>query len=139
MAESMLLKSWATPLVSWPTISRLWEKVLVVEDEPSVREVNARMLGEFGYTVLEASNGDEALQIVKDCPYEDIALILTDLVMPLMGGKELAERLASISPKTKDIFTSGYMDNVVDKNSQFLQKPITPAVLAHKLREVLGN
>ena len=115
------------------------ETVLVVEDEPSVREVTAHMLHELGYTVMEVSNGHEALQMAQERTDEDIALTLKDVVMPLIRGKELALKLRAIGSKTKFLLTSGYTEDAVDQHSKFLQKPVTPAVLAHKVREVLGN
>ena len=97
------------------------------------------MLRDLGYTVLEASNGHEALQMAQERANEDIALILTDVVMPLMGGQQLVEKLRAIRPNAGVIFTSGYIEDAVDQNSGFLQKPFSPKVLAHKVREVLGN
>ena len=104
-----------------------------------MREVTAHMLHELGYTVMEVSNGHEALQMAQERTDEDIALTLKDVVMPLIRGKELAKKLRAIGSKTKFLLTSGYTEDAVDQHSEFLQKPVTPAVLAHKVREVLGN
>ncbi len=119
------------------------ERVLLVEDEPSVRELTARTLRAQGYTVLEAANGDEALRVAYSQNGHEIHLLLTDLVMPQMGGKELAERLATLRPKIKVLFVSGYIDNTIinqdmpESGIAFLQKPFSPVALAHKVRQVL--
>lgn len=118
------------------------ETVLVVEDDPAVREVMVRILREQGYTVLEAASADEALQIAARA--EGIQLLLTDVVMPKMSGKALAERLRVIYPNLKVLYVSGYSDNAIahhgifEKGIAFLQKPFTIAALARKVREVLG-
>jgi CheY-like chemotaxis protein len=117
--------------------------VLLVEDEPAVRALAARVLRQQGYRVLEAANGDEALRVVRENTAEPIALLLTDMVMPQMGGQALAEQLALLSPTIKVLFMSGYTDAVIIKGSQlipeaaFLQKPFSLEGLARKVREVL--
>jgi len=96
-----------------------------------------------GYKVLEASQGEEALEI---CKRQEgiIHLMLTDVVMPKMNGRELARRLASTRPETKVLFMSGYTDNaivhqgILDEGSAFIQKPFTPGALAIKVRELLA-
>ncbi len=119
------------------------EKVLVVEDEISVRQVATRVLRDLGYTVLEAENGDDALRVASENQDRRIHLLLTDVVMPQMGGKPLAERLRSERPDIRVLFFSGYADNalvqdgVLDSGVAFLQKPFSPAILAQKVREVL--
>jgi two-component system, cell cycle sensor histidine kinase and response regulator CckA len=118
------------------------ELVLIAEDEPAVRAMAARVLRQQGYQVLEAANGDEALQIAQQ-RQEAIALLLTDMVMPRMGGKPLAEQVARLRPAIRVLFMSGYTDAAVIQHSQaqpgsaFLQKPFSPATLARKVREVL--
>ena len=119
------------------------EAVLLVEDEPLVREVTSIVLREQGYSVLTAANGHEALSIANHYKDQEIHLLLADVVMPLMGGRELSERLKELHPETKVLYTSGYSDDTVvnygvsGPASEFVQKPFTPAVLARKVREVL--
>jgi CheY-like chemotaxis protein len=116
--------------------------VLVAEDEAAVRNLARRALQRFGYRVLEAGNGQEALAFVRESG-EPIDLLLTDVVMPGMGGRELAEHLARECPATRVLFTSGYTDAAVLQPqgsglvSAFLPKPYTPLQLARKVREVL--
>lgn len=119
------------------------ETVLLVEDEPAVRGLASYVLRRQGYQVLEAENGEEALRVADaHAPYE-IDLLLTDVVMPRMGGKELAERLRVDMPETKVIFTSGYAENgsttgaELDPAIPILAKPFMPEVVAVKVREVL--
>jgi signal transduction histidine kinase len=114
------------------------ETILLVEDDPSVRMLVKDILSEQGYRVLEAANGEEALHLVKSRVVETIDLLLTDVVMPRMGGKVLADRLKVIHPGLKVLFASGYTDNTpMDETSPFLQKPFTVGDLACKVREVL--
>jgi len=121
------------------------ETVLLVEDEALVRNLAARVLREQGYTVLEAANGSEAMNFVLNHPEREIHLLLTDVVMPQMGGKELAERLKTIRPNTKILFTSGYPDSTIiyqgllDPDVDFIAKPLSPSILARKVREVLDK
>jgi len=116
------------------------ETILLVEDDLSVRMLVKDILGEQGYRVLEAANGEEALHLVKSRVVETIDLLLTDIVMPRMGGKVLADRLKVIHPGLKVLFASGYADNTpVDETSPFLQKPFTVGGLACKVREVLDS
>ncbi|MEI6085651.1 MAG: PAS domain S-box protein, partial [Verrucomicrobiota bacterium] len=121
------------------------ERVLLVEDEAPVRELSALVLRELGYTVVEASDGDEALRLTKDNPAGGFDLLFTDVVMPRMGGKELAYWFRVAHPATRVLFTSGYPDKSVVHNGEllagiaFLHKPYTPQLLAHKIRAVLDN
>ncbi|MDH7490421.1 MAG: response regulator, partial [Anaerolineae bacterium] len=123
-------------------VPRGTETVLVVEDEANVRAIVTRTLTEQGYTVLEAADGYEALRLAREYKGE-IHLLLTDVVMPQMGGKELSERFAAIRPGVKTLFMSGYTDNaivhrgILDPGVVFLQKPFTAAALARKVRQVL--
>ena len=121
------------------------ETVLLVEDEPSVRNMAARILREQGHTVLEAATGEEALRVAKEKGEDRIHLLLTDVVMPRMGGRELADRLRVDRPDIKVLFFSGYTDEavarhgVLDRGAAFLQKPFSPAALARKVRELLDR
>ena len=118
------------------------EVILVVEDEPGVRELVCEILSHNGYRILEGCDGEHALRASKehDGP---IHLMVTDVVMPGMSGPELADRLMSQRPDMKVLFMSGYTDKaivhhgVLDPGVLFLQKPFSPHVLTRKLREVL--
>jgi PAS domain S-box-containing protein len=121
------------------------ETILLVEDDELVRDLASRLLKQQGYTVLEASNGQEALSVAKEHVGETIHLLLADIVMPQMGGKELADWLKISRPNVKVLFTSGYADyaivhhGVLDAGTQFLQKPFSLKTLSHKVREVLDG
>jgi two-component system cell cycle sensor histidine kinase/response regulator CckA len=121
------------------------ETILLVEDDASVRGLNARLLRAKGYTVIEASNGKEALGVADQGANGDIKLLLTDVIMPEMGGKELAQRFRATHPNTKVLFCSGYKQEAIDRGGElepgfaFLQKPFTPGLLARKVREVLDD
>jgi len=121
------------------------ETVLLVEDEPPVRDLALRLLNQQGYKVLEAGNGEEALRVVQEHIGEKIHLLLTDVVMPQMGGKELANQLKLLRPDVKVLYTSGYTDDaivhhgVLEPGTHFLQKPFSPVALAQKVREVLDR
>jgi len=120
------------------------ETVLLVEDETLVRSLVQRVLGHQGYTVLEAAAGEEALAVAAAHGGE-IHLLVTDVVMPGVGGRELARRLSVVRPRTRVLYLSGYSDDAVvrhgmlDPGTFFLQKPFTPAVLLRKVREVLDT
>ncbi len=119
------------------------ETVLVVEDDTMVRLLASQILSQCGYTVYEASNGREALAVAEKHS-EDIDLVVTDVIMPVMNGRELVEQLRVRFPRVKTLFVSGYTDDKVVRHGveelgdNFLQKPFTPASLAQKVREVLG-
>jgi len=115
-----------------------------VEDEEQVRTILKRILEDQGYNVLAASNGEEALSISKDLEL-DIKLMITDVVMPLMSGRELAERVLTIRPTLPVLFMSGYTDDAIvrhgllDETLNFIQKPFDSASVARKVREVLDS
>ena len=119
------------------------ETVLVVEDVPAVRAVTREMLKRYGYNVLEAADGPTALQLAAAYA-EPIHLLLTDVVMPEMNGRDLADRIQAARPATRVLFMSGYTDDAVVRHGilqdgiAYLQKPFTPGSLATKVREVLG-
>jgi PAS domain S-box-containing protein len=129
-----------------PTAPAGRETILLVEDEASVRGLVARFLERLGYAVLEASDGIEALEITDRLEGE-IDLLLTDVVMPRLGGAELAERMLKRFPGMPVLFVSGYTENnehllragSLRGGIQYLQKPFSTEVLAHKLRELLDH
>ncbi|MDP3598371.1 MAG: response regulator, partial [Nitrospirota bacterium] len=118
------------------------ETILVVEDEPSVRTLVRDELRKLGYRVLEAKSGIEACLLATQ-QVGSLQLLLTDVVMPGMGGRELAQHLSAIKPDLRTLFMSGYMDDVgimagqEEGTTAFLQKPFTPEVLAHAVRNLL--
>jgi PAS domain S-box-containing protein len=121
------------------------ETLMLVEDEMVVRELALLVLSDLGYHVLTAVNGEEALRVASRHVGVPISLLITDVVMPLMGGKELSGRLREQFPWLKILFSSGYTDDaisdqgVLGEGVAFLQKPYTPSVLAKKVRELLDN
>ncbi|MGH7419129.1 MAG: response regulator, partial [Candidatus Rokuibacteriota bacterium] len=121
------------------------ETLLLVEDEPGVRTTARASLVDHGYTVLEAASGEEALALLDRIGSTPIQLLVTDVVMPLMKGQELAQRFRGRRPGTPVLFTSGYTDSalgaagVLPPGVAFLQKPFSPEALARKVREVLDQ
>ena len=121
------------------------ETVLIVEDEPALRNLTRRILLGQGYEVLTAANGLDALRVVNEHASSTIQLVVTDVVMPEMGGKAMAEWLKTTYPDLKILFTSGYTDEaiahhgVLDVGMAFLPKPYAPAILARKVRELLDG
>jgi CheY-like chemotaxis protein len=120
------------------------EMILLVEDEPALRKLTAAMLEREGYSVLEAEDGVDALQRLAE---HDglIDLVLSDIIMPRMGGPELARRAASRWPGLPFVFISGYIDESLGQSrslgaeTAFLAKPFTREQLARKMREVLDR
>ncbi|NCP08448.1 response regulator, partial [bacterium] len=120
------------------------ETVLLVEDEPMLLEMGEIMLKRLGYDVFTANGPGQALETVKRCD-KDIALLITDVVMPEMNGMELSERLCSLKPGIRCLFTSGYTANVIARHGvlkegvSFIQKPLLLKDLAVKIRSILDT
>jgi two-component system cell cycle sensor histidine kinase/response regulator CckA len=120
------------------------ETILLVEDEQAVRQASAEFLRNTGYTVLEATNGQDALDLMRKHT-KPIHLVITDVVMPLMSGGELAEHLPQCHPEAKVLFVSGYAEStvknhrIVDLRSNFMQKPFSLQDLSGKIRALLSN
>ena len=127
-----------------PTTLQGTETVLLVEDQDEVRQVTHEILRRYGYHVIEARNAGEALLTCEQHP-RTIHLLLTDVVMPQMSGRELANRLGQLRGDMKVLFMSGYTDNaivhhgILDSGIAYLQKPIVPETLARRVREVLDT
>ena len=120
------------------------ETILIVEDQAEVRALALTGLAHFGYAAHGVGSGKEALQFCREFPGE-IHLVVTDVVMPEMNGREVARQVAQLRPKSRILFMSGYTTNVIghqgilDADIEYLQKPFTPDSLARKVREVLGR
>jgi hypothetical protein len=127
-----------------PPRAEAGETILVVEDEKAVRELTVRMLSKLGYRVLVAEGGEEAIAIAQSYAGE-ISLLLTDVVMPNMSGRQVADQLLGVRPRLKILYLSGYTDTtivhhgVLESGVDFLPKPFSREVLARKIREVLGR
>jgi response regulator RpfG family c-di-GMP phosphodiesterase len=121
------------------------ETLLLVEDEPSVRHLACSILEAQGYNVLRANNGQDGLRVARECKGAPISLVITDVIMPLMNGKVMAEWLKATYPNLKVLFTSGYTDDaivqhgVLEAGVSFLSKPYSPVTLARKVRAMLDN
>ncbi len=120
------------------------ERILLIEDEEMLRSTTQQMLERLGYTVVAAENGEEGLRIAErmDGAFD---LLLTDLVMPGLSGRAVADWLAAKWPELPVLYTSGYDDDVMEAlgvpagSVAFLQKPFTPVALGRKIREVLAG
>jgi two-component system cell cycle sensor histidine kinase/response regulator CckA len=118
--------------------------VLLVEDERALRNLTKRILESGGYTVLEAGDGEQALLRLEAHPAV-VHLLLTDVVMPGMNGRELAARVAALRPGIKVLYASGYTDDailrhgVLDAGSRFISKPYTPTEIKRKVRHALDD
>ena len=141
--EEPLTERPARPLLK-EELPRGNETILVVEDEKEVRNLAARILEKQGFRVLEASQGEEALSLCGKYK-EPIHLLLTDVVMPKMGGRDAAKRCRQLHPETKVLYMSGYTDNaiahygVLDEGIEYLQKPFTVEALLRKVRDTLDK
>jgi len=134
----------AEPVAAKGSVAGGSETVLVVEDEPVVRELAAKILRQRGYTVLDAAGGPRALQLAKEHA-GTIHLLLTDVVMPEMGGPEVAQRLRAARPGTRVLYMSGYTDDVLahsgvlESGTLLLEKPFTTLALLGRVRAALGK
>ncbi|MCS7066667.1 MAG: response regulator, partial [Fimbriimonadales bacterium] len=127
-----------------PLVQTGFETILLVEDEPEVRAVASESLRLLGYRVLDAATPADALQLAEQFA-EPIHLLLTDVVLPVMSGRELAELVRRLRPQIKVLYVSGYTENMVawhgvqEEGAYFLPKPYTPSQLAAKVRQVLDE
>jgi CheY-like chemotaxis protein len=127
-----------------PAVDQGHETILLVEEEQMVRNLVRAALQSYGYTLLEADHGYQALAMAQHLT-EPIDLLLTDVVMPQMSGRELAERLKAMHSQIKILFMSGYTDDEVIRHGlqtakvEFLPKPFSPSALAAKVREILDK
>ena len=127
-----------------PMVAKGSETLLLVEDEDQVRRIVQEILEQQGYDVLAAANGEEALKLAE-LHGSKIHLLMTDVVMPQMSGRELAEELTTRQPKLKVLYMSGYTDDAIvrhgllDASLSFIQKPFDAATAARKVREVLDS
>ncbi len=121
------------------------ETILLVEDEPQVRAMEAIILADQGYAVLQAADGEEALLVCQENQDQDIHLLVTDMVMPRMSGGELITELSSKRPETKFLVVSGYAEGAVERcavtrgDVHFMQKPFKPLELANAVRAILDG
>jgi len=120
------------------------EIILVIEDESVVRKLACRGLRDHGYNVVEAPNGAQALRYIREHP-QMVNLVISDVVMPEIGGRELGQRLATLDPDLPILYMSGYTGEdvvqrgLLDPGAPFQQKPFTPAGLALKVRQMLDQ
>jgi CheY-like chemotaxis protein len=119
------------------------ETVLLVEDDPGLLQLTASVLERQGYQVLRATNGREGLGIVHEQEAKSVDVVVTDMVMPEMGGRMMADWLHALNPSLKILFTSGYTDlgsgGVIEAGLDFIHKPYTPTAMLRKIREILDR
>jgi two-component system cell cycle sensor histidine kinase/response regulator CckA len=133
----------AAPEAEPPPTLGSGELVLIIEDEPDVMRVAARSLREVGYAVLEASGGAEALEILMEAG-DRLRVVVTDVVMPVLSGRDLAHRIAAVHPGLPIIFMSGYTDEdvirrgLMERGRRFIQKPFSPEALAREVHAALA-
>jgi CheY-like chemotaxis protein len=144
ISDAPAIEAGARPPGTEAAVSNGGETILLIEDEPLVRDLALEVLSSRSYRVLTARDGEEALAIAKTHPAE-IHLTVTDVVLPAMSGKEVARRLRETRPEVKVLFMSGYAEEqvvhrgVVEEDVAFLAKPFTPAALSEKVRLVLSE
>ena len=119
------------------------ETILVVDDDPSVLSITSALLTRRGYNVLQATSGPQALEICAGRE-SSVQLLLTDVIMPMMTGPELAERVLALCPDTRVLFMSGYQDYQFEKYRPFsfkcfMRKPFTPEILIATVRQALDQ
>ena len=128
----------------FPAMEKGAETILVADDETSIRKLVRDSLEPLGYKILEASDGKEAIEIFRRGEPQ-IDMLLTDVIMPKMTGKKLAEILLAEKPGFKVLYMSGYTDDVIanqvvlDEDIEFINKPLVPSLLTKKIREVLAK
>lgn len=139
------LPSAAKPALETIALPSGTETILLAEDEPLVRNMISILLSDRGYTVLESSDGEDALKVAALHSDQEIDLLLTDMVMPKMGGVELASRFVEMRPDARVLFTSGHVEEYLISqglpglSSKFIQKPFPQATLACTVRELLDS
>jgi CheY-like chemotaxis protein len=128
----------------WDQLARGDETILVVEDEVALRELTRELLEANGYRVIESERGEQAIEFVQHSQMR-IDLLLTDIVMPGIGGKQLAKRLLELRPGLRVLYMSGYAHGVINnrgilsENALLLPKPFTRAILLRRVREALDT
>jgi two-component system, cell cycle sensor histidine kinase and response regulator CckA len=132
------------PAVCAAPRGRAGRTVLLVEDEPVLRELTEEMLADLGFTVLSAGDGEEALRLCR-AHGVGIDLLVTDVMLPTLSGRELADRVLQINPGIRVLFTSGYTADVIgprlgcDKTVAMLEKPYTHHSLSEKVERLMGQ
>jgi CheY-like chemotaxis protein len=128
--------------VHWSSTGSRGETLLLVEDDESVRTSTVRLLSAFGYTVVAASGGEEAIAFIRQHP-ETVSLALIDVIMPGLNGAEVYKTLHAISPKLKVIFLSGYPQDVLQDRQlgdiPYIAKPIMPKELFARIEQILAS
>lgn len=119
------------------------ETILVADDDEMLRKLASTVLGEFGYTVIVAEDGDDAIEKFK-ANKEVIRLIILDMLMPGKNGKEVYDAIKTLKPDIQALFASGYTadiikDGILDPQIDFLMKPVSPIALLKKIREILDR